>query len=65
MPQFPRLLNESDLRDAARGRPEMTDSHGGWGGAGGPRVRSLPRPSPGPDRLGPVPGVQAQTWAPA
>lgn len=57
MPQFPLLLNEGDLVDAARGRPDMTDGHGDRGGAEGGRwVRSLPRPSPVPDRMGPGSG---------
>lgn len=57
MPQFPLLLNEGDLVDAARGRPEMTDGHGDRGGAeGGCWVCSLRQPSPVPDRKGPGSG---------
>jgi hypothetical protein len=54
MPQFPLWLNEGDLVDAARGRPEMTDGHSDRGGAEGGRwVCSLRQPSPVPDRQGP------------
>lgn len=66
MPQFPLQLNEGDLVDAARGQP---DGHGDRGGAEGGRwVRSLQRPSPVPDRLGPgsghPPAVMGTSLAP-
>lgn len=46
MPQFPRRLNEGDLIDAARGRPEMTGGHEDRGGAGR-RVDTESAPSRG------------------